>query len=179
MKRTLRLFPVLLALCLTLTACGSAESSEESSGRIITDSCGRTVTVPDWVERIVPLGNAPRLVAYLGLADKVAAVPQCEHTDNPLMAYAYVNKTLWQDLPNVGNDSLGAGEWYAEEILASGADVVICTYDADTADETASPAKEWFSRVLKKSKWLCSNTWSITSPRLNAVWKSWAMTAFP
>lgn len=138
MKRTLRLFPVLLALCLTLTACGSAESSEESSGRIITDSCGRTVTVPDRVERIVPLGNAPRLVAYLGLADKVAAVPQCEHTDNPLMAYAYVNRALWQDLPNVGNDSLGAGEWYAEEILASGADVVICTYDADTADDIQS-----------------------------------------
>lgn len=139
MKRTLRLLSALLALCLLLTACGADQTpAAEDASRTVTDSCGRTVTLPDQVERIVPLGNAPRLVTYLGLADKVVAVPQCEHTDTPLMAYAYVNRDLWQDLPNVGNDSLGAGEWYAEEILATGADVVICTYDADTADNIQS-----------------------------------------
>ena len=90
------------------------------------------------VERIVPLGNAPRLITYLGLSEKVVGIPQCEHTDSPLMAYAYINRDNWKDLPNVGNDSLGAGEWYPEEILSCQPDIIITNYEKEVANNIQS-----------------------------------------
>ena len=105
---------------------------------IVTDSYGREVEVPTNVERIIPLSDAPRLVTYLGLAEKVVGVPSCEHADSPLMAYAWMNNDLWDDLPHVGNDSLGAGEWYPEQIVACNPDLIICTYTGDIADDIQS-----------------------------------------
>lgn len=147
MKRLL-LSLLAMTISVSLAACAHSEATPNTAGissnssfssdtgtRIITDSYGRQVEIPDSVDRIIPLGNAPRMVTYLGLADRVVAVPQCEHPDSPIMAYAYVNRDLWKDLPNVGNDSLGAGEWYAEEIVASAPDVIFCTYEADIADD--------------------------------------------
>ncbi len=106
--------------------------------RTITDGLGREVEIPAEIKTIVPLGNAPRMITYLGLAKKAVGVPECEHPDSPIMAYAYVNIDIWKELPNVGNDSLGAGEWYAEEIVACAPDVVICTYEKDVADNIQS-----------------------------------------
>ena len=128
-------------MCIVLVSCsriGNQASFKTQQTRVITDSYGRTIKIPTTVKRIVPLGNAPRMLTYLGLADCVVGIPQCEHTDNPLMAYAYVNRELWKGLPNVGNDSLGAGEWYAEAIVSCMPDVVICTYSASIADEIQS-----------------------------------------
>ena len=53
----------------------------------------------------------------------------------PLWRMPYVNKDEWANLPNVGTDSLGAGEWYAEEIIACKPDVIITTYTPDIADD--------------------------------------------
>lgn len=138
------LLSVLLLLC---SACGkqpdvssdpqktaSSTTSTAKEGRVLTDSYGREVALPTSIDRIVPLGNAPRMIAYLGLADRVVGIPECEHADTPIMAYAYVNADIWKDLPNVGNDSLGAAEWYAEEIVASNPDLIVCTYEKDVAD---------------------------------------------
>lgn len=108
---------------------------EETERRVIVDSYGREVELPSKIERIVPLGNAPRMISYLGLAKEVVGIPDCEHAKSPIMAYAYVNKEYWKDLPCVGSDALGAGEWYAEEIIACAPDVIICTYDSKTADQ--------------------------------------------
>jgi iron complex transport system substrate-binding protein len=137
---------VLLILCLLLAGCSAASTSsassissqEEASSVTVTDSYGRTVTVPEHPEKLVPLGNAPRMLTYLGLSDKFVGVPQCEHSESPIMAYAWVHKEDWEELPNVGNDSLGAMEWFPEEILACDPDVILCTYDGATADKIQS-----------------------------------------
>lgn len=157
-KRNSILFLTVLTISSLLSGCGTNKSQETKSQQVIeqqdsikdskittdkgeektmivTDSYNRKVEVPTNVETIIPLGNAPRLVTYLGLADKVIGVPGCEHPDSPFMAYAWVNIPLWKDLPNVGNDSLGAGEWYAEQIVACNPDLIICTYTGDVADD--------------------------------------------
>ena len=109
--------------------------AETPSTRTVTDSYGRVVEIPATVRSIIPLGNAPRMVTYLGLAERVVGVPGCEHPSSPFAAYQWVNDPLWKDLPDVGNDSLGAGEWYAEQLVACAPDLIVTTYTGDIADD--------------------------------------------
>ena len=136
----------------------SVDTSEPTT-RMIVDGYGREVEIPTVINTIAPLGNAPRMITYLGLADRVNCIPHCElvETDSPwgrFMPYAYVNIDTWKDLPNIGNDNSGAGEWFAEEIVAAAPDLVITTYAADVADDIqqqtgipvlAIPSPELFS----------------------------------
>lgn len=144
-KSILLLLTTALLLCL-FSGCGkkaepqtppSSSAPTETAAtetRIITDGVGRQVELPAVVSTIVPLCNTPRMITYLGLADKVVGIEQCEHATSPIMAYAYVNIERWKELPNVGNNALGASEWYAEELVACAPDVILCNYDKDTAD---------------------------------------------
>ena len=88
-------FLLAAAVALSLCACGQAPAKEtpETTGkemetRTITDALGREVTVPAAVEKIVPLGNTPRMISYLGLAGKVVGIGDCERAKSPLQAYA-------------------------------------------------------------------------------------------
>jgi len=124
-----------------LAGCGlieenASQESADSGTRTITDSLGRSVEVPSIVERIVPLGNTPRMIAYLGLADKVVGISGFdEEILSPLQAYAYVNKDMWGKLPVVGTDAAGATDYYPEEIISVNPDVILCTYTGELADE--------------------------------------------
>jgi iron complex transport system substrate-binding protein len=88
------------------------------------------------VERIVPLGNAPRMITYLGLSNKVVGYSGSDPTKvTPVTAYAYANREVWADIPIVGTDSAGATAYYAEEIISVHPDVIICSYTKELADE--------------------------------------------
>lgn len=134
-------------MILSLGACGSQpkdsasgaqavpSNQSETSTRTITDSVGRKVEIPSKVNKIVPLGNTPRMITYLGLADKVVGIGECEIAKSPIQAYAYVNKALWEKLPNCGTDAMGETAYYPEEIALAAPDVILCTYTADVADD--------------------------------------------
>lgn len=134
-----------LAMMLALCACGAqaqpapaqteapAEQTE-AAFRTVTDAVGRTVEVPVTIERIVPLGNTPRMISYLGLADKVVGIGECEIASSPIQAYAYPHIEFWSTLPNCGTDAMGETAYYAEEIILCAPDVILCTYTADVAD---------------------------------------------
>jgi len=113
----------------------SPEQTAEAATRTITDMVGRTVEIPATVEKIVPLGNTPRLITYLGLADKAVGIGECEHATSPIQAYAFINKDLWANLPNVGTDAMGETAYYAEEIIKVAPDVILSTYTKDVADD--------------------------------------------
>jgi len=114
----------------------SASPEQAASTRTITDMVGREVEIPATVEKIVPLGNTPRMIVYLGLADKVAGISGFdEETLSPVQAYAYANKEKWSDLPVVGTDSGGATDYYPEQIISVNPDVILCTYTRELADE--------------------------------------------
>ncbi len=136
-----KLLSLLLAIIMvfTLCACGSdnndtADNGTKSETRTITDAVGRTVEVPVSVERIVPLGNTPRMISYLGLADKVVGIGECEIAESPIQAYAYPYADAWSTLPNCGTDAMGETAYYPEEIILAAPDVILCTYTADVAD---------------------------------------------
>lgn len=135
-------FLLAAAVALSLCACGASPAKEtpESTGaemetKTITDALGREVTVPATVEKIIPLGNTPRMITYLGLADKVVGIGDCEIAESPLQAYAYVNRELWKDLHIVGSDSMGETSYYPEELIQAAPDVIVCTYGLDTVQD--------------------------------------------
>lgn len=138
MKKTMA-FLLILTTLLTLAACGGGDVAMEQKPeetRVIVDALGREVTLPAVVERIVPLGNTPRMITYLGLADKVVGVGGMDPENvTPLTAYAYATKELWKDLPLVGTDSAGNTDYYPEEILAVQPDVILCSYPEDIVKE--------------------------------------------
>jgi iron complex transport system substrate-binding protein len=130
---------VILTLVLaasTFIGCGTGEGNGADTTRTITDAAGRTVEIPAKVERIVPLGNAPRMITYLGLANKVVGYSGSDPAKvTPVTAYAYANREVWADIPIVGTDSAGATAYYAEEIISVHPDVILCTYTGELADE--------------------------------------------
>ncbi|MEZ4357828.1 MAG: ABC transporter substrate-binding protein [Eubacteriales bacterium] len=139
-KSIVFIMTIALVMCV-FAGCGSTETADsttstDSGTRTITDAVGREVEIPSTVERIVPLANTPRMIVYLGLADKVVGISGFdESTLSPLQAYAYANKDLWADLPVCGTDSGGATDYYPEEIINADPDVILCTYTAELADD--------------------------------------------
>ncbi|NLF45685.1 MAG: ABC transporter substrate-binding protein [Syntrophomonadaceae bacterium] len=125
-----------------MAGCGSnniavtTPEDAETISRTITDSVGRQVTISSAVEKIVPLGNTPRMIVYLGLADKVVGIGGMnKDTVTPVTAYAYVNKDRWADIPLVGTDAQGATDYYPEQIISVQPDVILCSYTAELAEE--------------------------------------------
>lgn len=149
MKKMKKIVALALAalLCLSLAACAEettpAETPAEAPAaepaaetRVVVDALGRQVELPTNVERIVPLGNTPRMITFLGLADKVVGVGGMDlETVTPQTAYAYATKELWKDLPMVGTDSAGNTDYYPEQIIAVQPDVILCSYTEDIVND--------------------------------------------
>lgn len=150
MKKRIALL-LALAMLFTMAACGANEEpavtkekkevkteeitqSKELTTRMFTDALGREVEIPTKVERIVPLGNTPRMISYLGLADMVVGIEECEIATNPIQAYAYPHVDKWSSLPNCGTNSMGETAYYPEQIMIANPDVILSTDTADVAD---------------------------------------------
>ncbi|NCD02351.1 MAG: hypothetical protein EOM00_05070 [Clostridia bacterium] len=119
----------------TLSDSENNETQDENSGaRVITDALGREVEIPAEVKTIVPLGNTPRMISYLGIADMVVGIEECEIATSPIQAYAYPHVDKWSNLPNCGTNSMGETAYYPEQIMIAAPDVILSTDTADVAD---------------------------------------------
>lgn len=131
-------FALLLAVIMMvgLVACGNGtHNNVQAQTKTVTDLLGRQVEVPTTVTRIAALGNAPRQLTYLGLADKIVGISEgynVAEDASPVNAGRYVSKDLWNGLPVVGS---GDAECYHEELMKVAPDVLICTFPADVADD--------------------------------------------
>lgn len=111
----------------------TAEADTDAAGtRLITDSEGREVEIPEKVESIVCLNvGALRYTCYMQAQDLVIGVEDYEKEQSISRGYNYVNFELFQDLPVVGNN----GEHYPEEIIYADPDVIVMSaYDDSDAD---------------------------------------------
>jgi len=130
-KNTVR---ILLLLTITMLAmivlsCGNSGSYKKYV-RIMKDSAGREVRVPDTIKSLIALrSGALRLICYMGMAEKVGYIEGNEkRRDVPyLMAYPGLRE----------KDVIGAGNNYDTELLAaSDAGLVVATFmSAAEADE--------------------------------------------
>lgn len=156
MRNTHRLLPFMLAVCLALilVGCGGTNNSTGSgtenpaddalsteSTRTITDSAGRSVTIPETVESIVCVNvGALRYTCYMGAQDLVVGVEDYEQEPTMSRLYSYVNFDQFSTLPVIGSN----GEHYPEAIIAADPDVIIMSVaegtDADDLqDKTGIP----------------------------------------
>lgn len=111
-------------------------AAETPTTQIVVDSLGREVEVPLEVNRIVALSNVPRMVVFLGLADKVVGYSGMEPDKvTPQTAYAYAAKDIWADVPIVGTDAGGNTDYYPEQIIAVQPDVILCGYAQEAAEQ--------------------------------------------
>ena len=111
-----------------------ALNTDEPKTRIVTDALGREVEIPAKVESIVPLGNTPRMISYLGLADLAVGIEECEIASSPIQAYAYPHVEKWSTLPNCGTNSMGETAYYPEQIIIANPDVILSTDNTEVAD---------------------------------------------
>ena len=149
MKKVIVSLLVTSMVCTSFIGCGQKAEKEKVSNqtsveeesediRMITDMTGREVEIPSKVDTIVPLGNAPRMISYLGLADKAVGIEECEIAKSPIQAYAYPHVEAWSKLPNCGTNAMGETAYYPEEIMQANPDVILTTDPADVADNLQS-----------------------------------------
>ena len=121
-----RIIAFFLALALTLpllSGCGSTSSSEtKEAGHTVefTDSLGRTVEVPETITQIAVTGPLAQIVVFAIAPDKLVAVS----SDWPEDAADYIDEKYY-NLPTLGQLYGGKGDLNKEELLKSGAQVVI------------------------------------------------------
>lgn len=156
MKHTHRWITFILAACLilVLVGCGGTNNSTNSTSdntsdpsqveegtRTITDSTGRTVTIPETVESIVCVNvGALRYTCYMQAQDLVVGVEDYEQEPTMSRLYNYVNFEQFSSLPVIGSN----GEHYPEAIISANPDVIIMSAaeskDADDLqDKTGIP----------------------------------------
>ncbi|PYG84341.1 iron complex transport system substrate-binding protein [Ruminiclostridium sufflavum DSM 19573] len=110
----------------------TSNTPENTEPIVITDALGRRVELPAVANKIIALSNVPRMVVYLGLADRVVGYSGSDPASiTPLTAYSYAVRDLWADVPIVGTDAGGNTDYYPEEIIAAKPDVIICSYTED------------------------------------------------
>ena len=120
-----------LALCLLAGCATPGENAQKT--RVITDSLGRQVEIPEEVESIVCVGvGALRYSCYVGAADLVVGVEDYETKGGLDRLYNYVNFDKFKDLPVIGTN----GQPYTEEIINLAPDVIVMSaYASVEADD--------------------------------------------
>ncbi|MBQ8880547.1 MAG: iron ABC transporter substrate-binding protein [Oscillospiraceae bacterium] len=139
-----KLLSLLLAAVLYLglfAGCSPKPNDSADKTRTVTDAKGREVKVPEKVESIVCVGvGALRYTCYMGAADLVVAVEDCEKEAVISRLYNFVNIDKFKDLPVIGTN----GNPYAEEIIKVSPDVVVMSKSAsveadDLQNKTGTP----------------------------------------
>ena len=130
-----RIFALVCMVSLVLAAfCGCAAPTDNNMNmRTIIDFKGREVEVPEKVASIVCVGvGALRYTCYMGAADLVIGVEDCEVKPVISRLYNYVNIDKFKNLPVIGTN----GEPYIEELISVAPDVIVMSqYALVDADE--------------------------------------------
>lgn len=107
-------------LILTAFACSRSGSSADSPMRTFTDSLGRTVEIPETVERIAVSGGNAQIVVFALAPDTLVGVA----SEWDASAKAYLDEAYY-GLPELGQIYGGKGTLNLETLLQSGAQLVI------------------------------------------------------
>ena len=125
-------------LCLGLFAGCTNPDYTNSETRIVTDTWGREVEIPETVETIVCLGSgAPRMAAYLGVTDMMVGAEDHDIKGaSVLRDYSMVCYENLKNLTAVGaGGGSGANNGYAEQIITVQPDVILAGFTQEAAEE--------------------------------------------
>ena len=137
MKKIMVLFLAAVLAISMFSGCG-AQDQDKGATRIVKDTWGREVEIPEKVESIVCLGSgAPRLAAYLGVMDLLVGAEDHDIKGlTVLRDYNVVYQEQLAKLPAVGvGGGSGANNGYAEQIIEVQPDVILAGFTQEAADE--------------------------------------------
>lgn len=137
------LLTALLAFALAGCSQGTSDTGNQKSTDIATqqsasvvDAYGRTVELPDSVERVATVGSGARFVVYAGAQDKLIAVTEMETTPSPARPYTVAYQSLFSSLPSTSNGNhLMETSVNTEELLRLHPDVIVSSRSAAECDE--------------------------------------------
>lgn len=140
MKKINKLMSLCLAfaMCMGLFAGCGVQEGNDGATRIVVDTWGREVQIPEQVESIVCLGSgAPRMAAYLGVVDMLVGAEDHDIKGvTVLRDYNVVYQQQLSQLPAVGaGGGSGANNGYAEQIIAVQPDVILAGFSQEAAEE--------------------------------------------
>ena len=126
------------AMCMGLFAgCGLQKGNDDAT-RMVVDTWGREVEIPEKVEKIVCLGSgAPRMAAYLDVVDMLVGAEDNDIKGvTVLRDYNVVYQQQLSQLPAVGaGGGSGANNGYAEQIISVQPDVILAGFSQEAAQE--------------------------------------------
>ena len=137
MKRMMALILALMIVLGVFSGCGPM-ADDGGTTRIVTDTWGREVEIPETVETIVCLGSgAPRIAAYLGVVDMLVGAEDHDIKGvSVLRDYNVVHQAQLAKLPAVGaGGGSGANNGYAEQIVNVQPDVILAGFSQEAAEE--------------------------------------------
>lgn len=111
---------LILSLILTLFGCGSRTETYTGPTREFTDSAGRTVTVPEQIERVAVTGQLAQIMVFAAAPDKMVGLASEWSSD----AVSYID-AQYLELPVLGQLFGGSGELNLEELLNAAPQVII------------------------------------------------------
>ena len=129
---------LVFAICMGLFAGCGVQEGNDGATRIVVDTWGREVQIPEQVESIVCLGSgAPRMAAYLGVVDMLVGAEDHDIKGvTVLRDYNVVYQQQLSQLPAVGaGGGSGANNGYAEQIIAVQPDVILAGFSQEAAEE--------------------------------------------
>jgi len=127
---------LIILLAMLILSCGGEEGKADHK-RLLMDSSGRKVHLPDTLHSVVALrSGALRLVCYMGMADRVAYIEGNEKRRD--VPYLMANPGLRE------KPVIGAGNNYDTELLAaSNADIILATFmTAAEADDLQKASRK-------------------------------------
>ncbi|HIW21961.1 MAG TPA: ABC transporter substrate-binding protein [Candidatus Dorea intestinavium] len=132
---------LIMLMTVSLIGCGKTEAkgeTEKKEFRTLTDNNKREVKVPKEVKSIVCLNvGSLRFTTYLEAEELVVGIEKNEVEKNVAKPYNYINNDKLAKLPIIGDN----GEAYEEEILKLNPDVIVASYDKETADKLEEKLK--------------------------------------
>lgn len=132
MKKCLTIMGLCMAVMLLFAGCRTDQGA--AATREITDGAGRSVTIPEVVDTVVPVGaNAIRYVVYTGGVDRIIGVEDGDTNAPPAKVVSYAYRDQFEKLPVIAAGGSN-GTVYEEELIALSPDVILTTYDAEAAE---------------------------------------------
>lgn len=120
MRRKLLCLVMAIVIAVAMIGCSKTEAAETAAGREFTDDLGRTVVIPDKVEKIAVSGPLSQIYVYPLCGDMFAGFCTAFSSD----AEKYI-PSEFLNLPELGQLYGGKGTMDLESLLAAGPDVII------------------------------------------------------
>lgn len=133
------ILPLIIVMITTLYLCSCTQKTAQNYGA--KDIYGRSVDIPEQVDKIATIGSATRLCVYAGVQDKLIAITEMDRPSE-LRPYTIANKELFSQLPVTNNGNhINSTNVDKEKLLDLNPDIIISTRNKEECEKLQNEIK--------------------------------------